>query len=77
MAALLTKLRIEYSDLVVITNRLSEPPSESTTNWFNGVIRPFSDRTGNISLKIKTICPFKLRQQFGLNFQKGKILRMK
>lgn len=43
MAALLNKFRIDYSDLIVITD-LNKPPKESTRNWFDGLIRPFIRR---------------------------------
>lgn len=43
MAALLDKFRINYSDLVVITD-LAKPPKESTKVWFDALIRPFIRR---------------------------------
>lgn len=38
MAALLSKFRITYSDLVVIPD-LSRIPKESTRIWFDGLLR--------------------------------------
>jgi solute carrier family 12 sodium/potassium/chloride transporter 2 len=43
MAALLNKFRINYADLVVITD-LNKPPKESTKTWFDGLVRPFIRR---------------------------------
>lgn len=39
MAALLAKFRIEYSDLIVISNLSSKPPSNHTVTWFDGLVR--------------------------------------
>lgn len=43
MAALLDKFRINYSDLVVITD-LNKPPKDSTKAWFDNLVRPFLRR---------------------------------
>ncbi len=43
MAALLDKFRINYADLVVITD-LNKTPKESTKVWFDGLVRPFIRR---------------------------------
>ncbi len=39
MAILLSKFRIDYSDLVII-NDADEAPKEKTKKWFNGIIQP-------------------------------------
>jgi solute carrier family 12 sodium/potassium/chloride transporter 2 len=52
MAALLNKFRINYADLVLITD-LNKPPKESTKTWFDGLVRPFIRReelTGKLSI---------------------------
>lgn len=66
MAALLNKFRIDYSDLIVITD-LNKPPKESTRNWFDGLIRPFIRReelseTERVSLQAKTDRHCRLRE---------------
>lgn len=43
MAALLDKFRINYADLVVITD-LNKVPKDSTKTWFDCLIRPFIRR---------------------------------
>ena len=40
MAILLSKFRIDYSDLVIITD-VDEAPESKTKKWFDGLIRPF------------------------------------
>lgn len=40
MAILLSKFRIDYSDLVIISDA-NRPPKAKTKEWFNGIIRPF------------------------------------
>ncbi|KAI9550263.1 hypothetical protein GHT06_005728 [Daphnia sinensis] len=40
MAVLLSKFRIDYSDLVIISD-VDEAPKKKTKKWFDGVIRPF------------------------------------
>ena len=40
MAILLSKFRIEYSDLVIISD-LNEAPTNKTKIWFDNLIRPF------------------------------------
>ncbi|EFX79453.1 hypothetical protein DAPPUDRAFT_319556 [Daphnia pulex] len=40
MAILLSKFRIDYSDLVIITD-VDEAPKSKTKKWFDGLIRPF------------------------------------
>ncbi|XP_057374572.1 LOW QUALITY PROTEIN: bumetanide-sensitive sodium-(potassium)-chloride cotransporter-like [Daphnia carinata] len=40
MTMLLSKFRIDYSDLVIITD-VDEPPKSKTKKWFDGLIRPF------------------------------------
>lgn len=44
MAALLAKLRIEYSDLIVIENLSSQPPSNYSVTWFDGLVRHLVNR---------------------------------
>ena len=44
MATLLAKFRIDYSDLVVISDPSSRPPSDFTNSWFDGLIRHFLRR---------------------------------
>lgn len=48
MAALLAKFRIEYSDLVLITGHDSKPPSQSTTSWFQELIRHLLKKKDNL-----------------------------
>ena len=55
MAALLDKFRIDYSDLVVISDPSSQPPSDFTNTWFDGLIRHFIRREGFLG---KFICVF-------------------
>jgi len=45
MAALLNKFRIDYSDLIVVTD-VNDPPKETTKVWFANLIREF--RTDNL-----------------------------
>lgn len=40
MAVLLSKFRIDYSDLVIISD-ISEPPKNRTKQWFDGIVHPF------------------------------------
>ncbi len=40
MAVLLSKFRIDYSDLVIISD-VDEAPKHKTQKWFDGIIRPF------------------------------------
>lgn len=40
MAVLLSKFRIDYSDLVIISD-LKEAPTSKTKSWFGNLIRPF------------------------------------
>ncbi|XP_046634344.1 bumetanide-sensitive sodium-(potassium)-chloride cotransporter-like isoform X2 [Daphnia pulicaria] len=66
MAALLNKFRINYADLVVITD-LNKPPKESTKTWFDGLVRPFIRReelTENerLNLQAKTDRHCRLRE---------------
>ncbi len=44
MKALLEKFRINFTDLVVIEDPTSQPPSNYSLNWFDGLIRPFIQR---------------------------------
>jgi len=39
MAILLSKFRIDYSDLVII-NDADEAPKDKTKKWFDGIIQP-------------------------------------
>lgn len=40
MAVLLSKFRIDYSDLVIISD-IDETPKKRTIKWFNDIIEPF------------------------------------
>ena len=40
MAVLLSKFRIDYSDLVIISD-VDEAPKSKTKKWFDGIIRPY------------------------------------
>lgn len=40
MAVLLSKFRIDYSDLVIISD-VDEAPKKKTQKWFDGIIQPF------------------------------------
>jgi solute carrier family 12 (sodium/potassium/chloride transporter), member 2 len=40
MAAMLTKFRIDYSDVIVITDIIKKP-QESTRNWFDNLVKDF------------------------------------
>lgn len=46
MAILLSKFRIDYSDLVIISD-VNKAPKERTKQWFDGLIRPFLNPEGN------------------------------
>ena len=49
MAVLLSKFRIDYSDLVIISD-VDEAPKKKTKKWFDGLIRPFLEpRTNGMS----------------------------
>lgn len=51
MAELLEKVRINYSDLVVITD-LNKPPKDSTRAWFDNLVKPFIRREELTSMQI-------------------------
>jgi solute carrier family 12 sodium/potassium/chloride transporter 2 len=62
MAALLNKFRINYADLVVITD-LNKPQKESTKTWFDGLVRPFIRReelTGTLAFVLHLSTKFLL-----------------
>ncbi|XP_046450809.1 solute carrier family 12 member 3-like [Daphnia pulex] len=46
MAVLLSKFRIDYSDLVIISD-IDETPKLKTKKWFNGIIQPFLQPNAN------------------------------
>nr|CAH0112221.1 unnamed protein product [Daphnia galeata] len=46
MAVLLSKFRIDYSDLVIISD-VDEAPKKKTKKWFDGLIRPFLEPRTN------------------------------
>lgn len=46
MAVLLSKFRIDYSDLVIISD-VNEPPKNKTRKWFDGVIGSFLQPRAN------------------------------
>ena len=51
MAAMLSKFRIDFSDVIVITD-ITKKSSESTRNYFNGLIKNFvknEDGQGKLS----------------------------
>ena len=50
MAVLLSKFRIDYSDLVIISD-VNKPPSSKTRQWFDGIIHPFIKPSSNGTLK--------------------------
>ena len=43
MTVLLSKVRIDYSDLFIITDA-NTPPRDKTKLWFDSLIRPFTQR---------------------------------
>lgn len=52
MAAMLSKFRIDFSDVIVITD-ITKKASESTRNYFDGLIKNFvknEDGQGKLSL---------------------------
>ncbi|XP_059352273.1 bumetanide-sensitive sodium-(potassium)-chloride cotransporter-like isoform X2 [Daphnia carinata] len=51
MAMLLSKFRIDYSDLVIITD-VDEPPKSKTKKWFDGLIRPLLQTGINEGLQL-------------------------
>ena len=53
MAELLTKFRINYSDLIMLPD-IDKSPKESTKTWFEGLFRHF-DRKDEITGKNKSI----------------------
>ena len=46
MAVLLSKFRIDYSDLVIISD-VDEAPKSKTKKWFDGIIRPYLQPSAN------------------------------
>lgn len=46
MAMLLSKFRIDYSDLVIITD-VDVPPKSKTKKWFDDLIRPLLQSANN------------------------------
>ena len=40
MAAMLSKFRIDFSDVIVITD-ITKKPSEATRNYFDGLVKKF------------------------------------
>lgn len=46
MAVLLSKFRIDYSDLVIISD-IDEPPKKKTKQWFHGVVHKFLESKTN------------------------------
>lgn len=50
---LLSKFRIDYSDLVIITDA-DETPKCKTKKWFDGLIRPLLQSTTNGMLFIES-----------------------
>ena len=52
MAELLSRFRINYSDLVMVPD-MDKPPKETTKTWFDSLIRQFirsEELTGKISI---------------------------
>ena len=52
MAELLSRFRINYSDLVMVPD-MDKPPKETTKTWFDSLIRQFirnEELTGTISI---------------------------
>ena len=46
MAILISKFRIDYSDLIIITDA-NDAPKTKTHTWFENMIRPFRQPSGN------------------------------
>jgi hypothetical protein len=67
MAVLLSKFRIDYSDLVIISD-VDEAPKKKTKKWFDGLIRPFLEpRTNGMSYSsFNSILDFNFIQNQGL-----------
>lgn len=42
MASLLAKFRIDYSDLQLLPDVISKKPQDSTTNFFNELVKEFT-----------------------------------
>ena len=53
MAALLSKFRISYSDLVVLSD-LDAQPMECTKSWFDNLIRNFKRRNNPSGMAYQT-----------------------
>jgi solute carrier family 12 (sodium/potassium/chloride transporter), member 2 len=53
MAALLSKFRISYSDLVVLSD-LDAQPKECTKSWFDNLIRNFKRRNNPSGMAYQT-----------------------
>jgi solute carrier family 12 sodium/potassium/chloride transporter 2 len=59
MAILLSKFRIDYSDLVII-NDADEAPKEKTKKWFNGIIQSLlQPGTNGLHYNIHLVVKFK------------------
>lgn len=58
MAILLSKFRIDYSDLVTV-NTVKHAPKNRTKKWFDDLIKPFlqprTDGKWNILMELPTI----------------------
>ena len=46
MAAMLSKFRIDYSDVIVITD-ITKKPQQSTREYFNSMTKKFVETDGN------------------------------
>lgn len=55
MAALLDKFRVDYKDLIAITD-LHKAPEDSTRAWFDGLVRPFILRNELTGTWLELIC---------------------
>lgn len=56
MAVLLSKFRIDYSDLVIISYTNTAPKNKTKT-WFDGIVRPFLQPGTNGLIFTRSIFP--------------------
>lgn len=85
MAAMLSKFRIDFSDVIVITD-ITKKPSESTRNYFDGLIKNFvKNEDGQdaritesemIALRDKTNRHMRLREQLLLHSKTSNLIVM-
>jgi solute carrier family 12 sodium/potassium/chloride transporter 2 len=70
MAVLLSKFRIDYSDLVIISD-IDETPKLRTKKWFNGIIQPFLQPNANGVYNVTALVIFVLYRFFKLTNTAG------